>query len=92
MFSRIIGPCPCPVKTRAGQNLRFWCDCECPGVGLYDVAGDGLKDYIAQSGNQIIGTAVPEPATWTMMLAGLLSFAGFAMYRRRKQSGADLTA
>ena len=29
--------------------------------------------------------AVPEPATWTMMLAGAVSFAGLALYRRRKQ-------
>jgi MYXO-CTERM domain-containing protein len=36
--------------------------------------------------------AVSEPATWVMMLAGLLGLAGFAAYRRRNQAGADLAA
>jgi hypothetical protein len=36
--------------------------------------------------------AVPEPPTWAVMLAGLLGLAGFAVYRRRKQSIADLSA
>ena len=40
------------------------------GVGLFSVDGDGKSVYIAQSGNQIIATAIPEPAIWAMMLAG----------------------
>jgi hypothetical protein len=59
------------------------------GVGLYSVNGDGLSVYIAQSGNQIIGNAVPEPATWALMLLGFGGI-GFAMRRSRKRNGAAL--
>jgi hypothetical protein len=34
---------------------------------------------------------VPETPTWAMMLAGLFNFSDFAIYRRRKRSGADLS-
>jgi hypothetical protein len=54
-------------------------------VGNYDVSNGVSVAFIATA-------AVPEPPTWTLMLAGLFSFAGFAAYRRRKQSGADLAA
>jgi hypothetical protein len=37
-------------------------------------------------------TQTPEPATWTMMVAGLLSFAGVGVYRRRKLAEAHLAA
>ena len=49
-----------------------------PGADVYDI-------FTA-------ATSVPEPSTLSLFGAGLLGFAGFALYRRRKQSGADLAA
>jgi len=54
------------------------------GVGLYDVGHDGKSVYIAQSGNQIIATAVPEPSTLALFGAGLAGLSVFC--RRRKQA------
>ena len=66
--------------------------------------GDGVGDVIiqvsfGQADQQFSGafdnltvSNVPEPATWALMLAGLVSFAGLVAARRRKQASADLTA
>jgi hypothetical protein len=36
--------------------------------------------------------AVPESSTWTIMLAGMVSFGGLVLHRRRKQLRANLVA
>ena len=54
------------------------------GVGLFSVNGDGRSVYIAQSGNQIIATAVPEPAPWAMLLAGFFGVGAIARSRRKQ--------
>jgi hypothetical protein len=56
------------------------------GVGLYSVDGDGQSVYIAQSGNQIIATAIPEPATWAMMLAGFFGLGAVLRGDRRRRT------
>ena len=43
-------------------------------------------------GNEYDIYDVPEPSSLSLFGAGLLSFAGFAAYRRRKQPRADLAA
>jgi hypothetical protein len=48
---------------------------------------DGTAQNVALSGNQIIGTAVPEPATWAMVLVGFGGL-GVAMRARRRQAAA----
>ncbi len=47
---------------------------------------DGLNDAFKLAGLTV--TAVPEPATWAMMLTGFGMVAGAARYRRRKTTAA----
>jgi hypothetical protein len=51
------------------------------GVGLYNVGGDGQSVFTALTGPQIIAS-VPEPATFALFGAGLVSLS--ALRRRRK--------
>lgn len=55
-------------------------------LGLYN----GAIFTIAADFTQV-NTSVPEPSTLSLFGAGLLSFAGFSLYRRRKQPRADST-
>ena len=64
-------------------------------TGNLDVINLGLYNnyvYTIAADFTQVDTSVPEPSTLSLFGAALLSFAGFAMYRRRKQSGADLAA
>jgi hypothetical protein len=56
------------------------------GVGLFSVDGDGQSVYIAQSGNQIIATTIPEPATWAMTLAGFFGLGAVLRGDRRRRT------
>jgi len=47
------------------------------------VGGDGRSVYVAESGNQIIATAVPEPVTWAMILLGAGMVGGGLRFARR---------
>ena len=62
------------------------------GVGVYDVGGDGRSVYIAQSGDQIIATAIPEPAGWALMLLGAALLGGVLRAARRNRASALLAA
>lgn len=53
------------------------------GVGMFNVGGDGRSVYVAESGNQIIATAVPEPVTWAMILLGAGMVGGGLRFARR---------
>lgn len=50
--------------------------------------------FLTQSGAQYCSAfaTVPEPSTLSLFGAALVTFAGFAVYRRRKQSPSDLAA
>jgi PEP-CTERM motif len=50
-----------------------------------------LVSTFGESGNFTIGTAVPEPSTWAMMLIGFAGL-GYASYRRSKKNAAALVA
>jgi hypothetical protein len=59
------------------------------------VGGTTIRVSFGQADGQFSGALdnltvsnVPEPATWALMLGGLLSFAGISFYRRRKPTGA----
>ncbi len=81
-----------------------WNGAETLSPASFMYTGDGVGDVIiqvsfGQADQQFTGafdnltvSNVPEPATWALMLAGLLSFAGIVAVRRRKQASADLTA
>jgi hypothetical protein len=42
---------------------------------------DSSAQIVSRTGNQIIGTAIPESSTWAMLLAGFAAL-GYAGYRR----------
>jgi len=50
---------------------------------MFNVGGDGRSVYVAESGNQIIATAVPEPVTWAMILLGAGMVGGGLRFARR---------
>lgn len=41
------------------------------GVGVFGVAGVGGSVYVAETGNQVIGTATPEPSSLLLLGSGL---------------------
>jgi len=45
---------------------------------------DSTAQHVPEVGNQIIGTAVPEPATWAMMLAGFGGLGAAIRSQRRR--------
>jgi len=52
-----------------------------------------ISDNLTYGHNVLaVFAAVPEPATWAVMLAGLICLTGFGRYRRRKRAGAGLAA
>ena len=53
------------------------------GVGTYTLTLNGTNSQTGGLGGDIDITAVPEPATWGMMLLGF-GAAGYAMRRRRR--------
>ena len=55
------------------------------------VQSTGSETVYAPGSNEY-DVFVPEPSSLSLFGAALLGFAGFAVYRRRKQSGADLAA
>lgn len=59
-------------------SVTFWGD----GVGEYLVAGGTLRYALLDQGS--LPPAVPEPATWGMMIAGL-GLVGASMRRRKAQ-------
>lgn len=81
-----------------------WNGAETLSPASFMYTGDGVGDVtlqvsFGQADQQFSGafdnltvSDVPEPATWAVMLAGLLSFAGIVVARRRKRANADLTA
>jgi hypothetical protein len=81
-----------------------WNGLETLSPASFTYAGDGvggatIRVSFGQFDDQFSGALdnltvsdVPEPATWALMLAGLLSFAGIAVVGRRKQASTDLTA
>jgi hypothetical protein len=44
--------------------------------------GGSTSDYLGQA--SFMATAVPEPVTWAMMIAGMGMIGGSLRYRRRK--------
>jgi hypothetical protein len=42
---------------------------------------DSSAQIVSRTGNQIIGTTIPESSTWAMLLAGFAAL-GYAGYRR----------
>ena len=60
------------------NSVSFWGD----GVGEVLVAG-GTVRYALLDGGTLPGGAVPEPATWALMLLGMAG-TGFAMRRQRQ--------
>jgi hypothetical protein len=62
-----------------------------PGGGIgYFATDPGTNITETAATGDIATTPVPEPSTLSLFGAGILSFAGIALYRRRKQSRADL--
>lgn len=89
------------IVTDGAGDITQW-TIELGGVNSYiDIYSQGSYQTIVQSsvgaayvaeGGAFQRTQVPEPSTLSLFGAALLSFAGVALYRRRKQSGADLAA
>jgi hypothetical protein len=66
--------------SNANGDLCFtgWSNCFGPtAVGTFNINGDNAFDYVAQTGNQVIGTvATPEPAGLLLLGSGLLGLSG----------------
>ncbi|MBV8105578.1 MAG: PEPxxWA-CTERM sorting domain-containing protein [Hyphomicrobiales bacterium] len=80
----VSGPQPICCQL-TGVNVNVASD----GEVAFDPFGAGFdtSDGIQFTGNVVVGSNVPEPATWAMMLLGFAGL-GFAGYRARKQTAA----
>ncbi len=76
-----------------GSGMHYWCNASQSGVcnqgksSVPESFDSPSAVYAAASGNQVIASSVPEPATWALMAIGFAGV-GFAAWRRAQANPA----
>jgi hypothetical protein len=90
-FNTTTTPLGCPpqlsIRTSGGSACN---GASGTGIFLSAVLPQGSNISMSESGSKVIGTLIPEPSTWAMMLLGFagLGFVGYRRTRRAKPQAA----
>ncbi len=81
LFNTSSNPAPTPILSFTGSSINIFFGERSSSAPIFDFSTDGGQAIFAYNSQ----TAVPEPATWAMMIAGF-GLAGGAMRRRARTS------
>jgi len=78
------------LSTNNNASMQWWYASSNAGTGVANEFFSNSQDSFANAGNgpyqmSVSVTAVPEPSTYAMALAGL-TFGGYSLFRRRKRA------